>query len=152
MKIVLNSSIIIALDKVSKLDILKYIFDEIYIPRAVYYEVAKRHKIPEWIKVADIKNEAFLQILRDKLGKGESEAIILALEIKADLVGLDDLNARKIAKKLGINVIGTVGIILLAKKKGIIKELKPVLEKLRKKGFYLDEELINKVLKETGEI
>jgi len=121
MKVILDSSIVIALDKVSMLDILKYMFDKVYIPRAVYDEVIKRHRIPEWIRVEDVKNRAFLQILRDKLGKGESEVIVLALEIKADLVGLDDLEARKIAKKLGLSVIGTIGIILLAKKKGIIR-------------------------------
>ena len=60
----------------------------------------------------------------------------MALEEGADLIILDDKDARKIARRLGLNVIGTAGILVLAKKKGIIEKVKPILEEMKNKGFY----------------
>ncbi len=81
---------------------------------------------------------------------GEAASIILAVEEDAGLIILDDKDARKIAEKLGLKVMGTAGILLLAKKKGIIEEIKPILEEMS--GFYLSDSIIKIVLREAGEL
>lgn len=83
---------------------------------------------------------------------GEAASIILAVEEDAGLIILDDKDARKIAEKLGLKVMGTAGIFLLAKKKGIIEEIKPILEEMRTSGFYLSDSIIKIVLREAGEL
>ena len=83
---------------------------------------------------------------------GEAASIILAVEEDAGLIILDDKDARKIAEKLGLKVMGTAGILLLAKKKGIIEEIKPILEEMRTSGFYLSDSIIRIVLREAGEL
>jgi len=83
---------------------------------------------------------------------GEAASIILAVEEDAGLIILDDKDARKIAEKLGLKVMGTAGILLLAKKKGIIEEIKPILEEMRTSGFYLSDSIIKIVLREAGEL
>ena len=83
---------------------------------------------------------------------GEAASIILAVEEDAGLIILDDKDARKIAEKLGLKIMGTAGILLLAKKKGIIEEIKPILEEMRTSGFYLSDSIIKIVLREAGEL
>ena len=86
------------------------------------------------------------------INDGEAASIILAVEEDTGLIILDDKDARKIAEKLGLKVMGTAGILLLAKKKGIIEEIKPILEEMRTSGFYLSDSIIKIVLREAGEL
>jgi predicted nucleic acid-binding protein len=86
--------------------------------------------------------------LQADLGKGESECIVLAKEMNADFVVLDDKDARKMAEFLGLDVIGTLGILVMAHKKGEIKNLKSVIDEVRGKNFWMDDNLYNKILKE----
>ena len=85
--------------------------------------------------------------LLTKLGKGESEAIVLALETKADLVLLDDYKARATAEFMGLNMTGTVGMLSKAQKKGLISDLRPLLDELRAKGFRLSDKVYAETLK-----
>ncbi|MEQ9377510.1 MAG: DUF3368 domain-containing protein [Imperialibacter sp.] len=82
---------------------------------------------------------------------GEASAITLALEIGADLIILDDQKARYTAEKLGLQITGTLGILIKAKKKGIVSSIKPFLEKLQQTNFRLSEHLIEEALKEANE-
>ncbi|MCK4296706.1 MAG: DUF3368 domain-containing protein, partial [Candidatus Marinimicrobia bacterium] len=86
------------------------------------------------------------------LDKGEAETIALSEEIGADLVLIDEHWARKIAEYKGLKYTGTLGVLLKAKKKGLIKELKSLLNELLKRGFWIGTELYNAVLKEAGEL
>lgn len=90
-------------------------------------------------------------LLRDEFGKGESEAIVLAQEIMADYVLIDEKPAIRKLSMLNIPRIGTMGIILVAKEKGIIKEVKPYLDRLIKSGFRIDENLYAQALAMAGE-
>lgn len=88
-----------------------------------------------------------------KLHDGEVEVMILAQEgVRADLVILDDNAAKKTAKYLGLTVTGTLGILLKAKKAGIIPVIAPVLEAIKKNGFYISETVERIVLEEAGEL
>ena len=107
----------------------------------------------DWIEVRDIGNRPLAAALAQRLDDGESEAIALALELKADLVLLDEKDARKAAESLGLNVLGVVGLLIWARRKGIIASLRDELIRLREKaGFRIGEELFNRALEEVGEL
>ncbi len=82
---------------------------------------------------------------------GEVEVMILAKEVCSDLVVIDDKNAKKHAKYLGLNVTGTLGILIKAKQKGFIKEVKPLLLELKNKGIYISDNVIDMCLKAANE-
>ena len=121
MKIVLNTSPIIFLSKVDSLKLLADIVDDIYTPAAVVNEL---HEVtlPSFIKVATLSaiGAAYVQGALGRLHQGELEAIILAQEIAADYVVLDDLLARRKAHSLAIDVIGTIGLLLLLEKRKLL--------------------------------
>ena len=156
--VVSNSSILIHLSRIGKLWLLKEIFGKVIIPKAVYRECTVENKIgseeikrSECIEVQEIKDKNFKNLLQIFLDEGESEAIVLALEVNADLILLDESEARRIAKNLGLKVTGTIGILLKAKKLGLITNLKREIELLRETGFWISETLIRKILQEARE-
>lgn len=85
------------------------------------------------------------------LGAGESEALALALELHAERVLLDELAGRKLASRLGVPVIGTLGVLLAAKRRGLIPALRESLDQLRHSGFRMDDDLFEAVLRQAGE-
>ena len=150
MKVVVSdTSPLIVLSNIGEIEILKKLFRKIIIPKAVYEEFGKYY---DWIEIMEVKNKVAVKILNKSLHKGESEAIILSIELNADLLIVDDKDARKVASDLGLNIIGTVGILLLAKKKGYYKEIKPIIDKLLEKGFRLSKDVVEYVLKEADEL
>ncbi|MBU4492516.1 MAG: DUF3368 domain-containing protein [Euryarchaeota archaeon] len=156
MKIVSNSSPLIALAKIEKLDIIRY---DIVIPKAVFDEITKPKKeyvkeLYKWSndKVTEVKNKKAVEYLELIIDRGEAETIVLAEELNAGAVLIDDLKARKIAKLRGLNVIGTIGILLDAKEKGVITELKPLLDLLLEKKIRVSKELYYRALEIADEI
>jgi len=155
MRIVANSSPLIALAKIEKMDLLRY---DIVIPKAVFDEITKPKKeygkeLHEWGKdrVVKVGNKRAIEYLEIILGRGETEAIVLAEEINAEAVLIDDLKARKIANLRGLKVIGTIGILLDAKEKGLIREVKPLLDELAKKKIRISKQLYNHAMELTNE-
>ena len=98
-----------------------------------------------------IKDEILKKSLMFQLDEGESETIVLALEKKVELVLIDDYDGKELARAMGLNVTGTIGILLRAKFKGKIGSLKEELDKLKATGFWLSEELYKRILEEVGE-
>lgn len=152
-KIVSNTTPIISLLKINKLQILKELYEEIIIPGEVYNEIEAGKdkefytdlaKI-EWIKIERIQNPKSLAFFLD-LDKGEAEAIVLATEVEADLIILDEILGRFHAKHAGIKVTGTAGVLLKAKQVGYITELKPLLFELRTKNVWLSDNFIEEIL------
>jgi len=86
------------------------------------------------------------------LGKGEISVIAYANLHPEYLVIIDDAAARQFAKTIGIKSLGTLGVLLLAKRRGVIKSVKPAISKLQETGLWLSEDLIRMVLKEAGEL
>ena len=160
MNIVSNSSPLIFLAKLGRLDVLNRLFDKVYIPQAVYNEVVladkdddASHLIEEKIKTGQInrfkvQNEVAIRTLLGRLHQGEVEAIIGAGELKINSVILDDLYARNKAKQLDLAVTGTLGILLLAYKRGLVEDLKSELQKLIAAGYRISGALIQTVIRE----
>lgn len=130
------------------------LFSEIFVPEAVFTEFMVKadkedeKKFKEIIKIAEVKDSLAVMALQPDLGRGESECIVFAKEINADFVVLDDKDARKMAEFLGLNVIGTLGRLVMAHKKGKIQNMKPVVDKMREENFWIDEKLYRRIMKE----
>lgn len=153
--IVSNSSPLIVFSKINRLSLLEELFGEVYIPKAVFEEVMRGRKGKEiiknkWIKIKEVKDKDFVEYLSKLLGKGEAEAIILAKEHKSKLL-IDDAEGRKHAEMLNLKFIGCLGLLKLAKKRGLIKSAGEVIEEMKNESFYIDEGLITTLLESTGE-
>ena len=160
-KVIVNSTPLIALSNVDKLEVLKILYGEITIPKAVYEEISakpdstckkKVDESLEWIHIENIKNEMAKLMFKSQLHDGEVEVMILAKEKEADLVIIDDNNARKYARYLELTLSGTLGVLIKAKQKGYISEIRPLLEGLCRSGIYLSKTLIDQCLSQVGEL
>ncbi|MEM9009303.1 MAG: DUF3368 domain-containing protein, partial [Cyanobacteria bacterium P01_F01_bin.86] len=126
MPVVSNTSPILNLAIVGQLDLLRQQFGQIQVPPAVLDELKINEERPGsqpiqvaiaagWIQVQPISNQSFVQLLRQTLDGGEAEAISLALELQAEWILLDERDGRKVAKSLGLQVTGVLGVLLRAK-------------------------------------
>ncbi|GAG32914.1 unnamed protein product, partial [marine sediment metagenome] len=104
-----------------------------------------------WIEKRDVSDQELVMRLNFILGLGESEAIALAKEIKADLIVLDDDKARKEAISEGLRVSGLLAFLVQAKEKGIIEKVKQFMDELRQKDFFISEDLYQYVIQKAGE-
>ncbi|MCD6264756.1 MAG: DUF3368 domain-containing protein [Deltaproteobacteria bacterium] len=159
-RVVSNSSPLIHPAKIERTELLKEYFQAITIPEAVYKECVVEGKDREevqliknasWIRVLRVEDRKLVKLLRSSLDDGESEAIALSLEIGADLVLLDDSDARGKARLFGLEITGTVGILLRAKKEKKIEFLREDLRRLKETGFWIRDDLGMKLLEEVGE-
>ena len=150
--VVADTSPLIALDQLGQLSLLQRIFGEIHVPPAVAGElIPGMAELPSWIVVRPLAHPIASEILRASLGAGESEALSLMLEARAELVILDDRPARRLALNLGLRVVGTAGILLRAKRLGIIPEVRPLVDEIIRQGFRLSPAIREKVLVDAGE-
>jgi predicted nucleic acid-binding protein len=156
--IVSDASPVIALAVCNKLDLLDRLFDRVFIPQAVFNELAivnkpKAKDIIEWAidKVISAKNTAVITALSMNLDLGESEALSLYWETAADFLLIDEKRGRIIAHRNGIKTIGTIGILLSAKQNGLITSVKPLLDTLVYNSFRISDTLYQQVLERAGE-
>lgn len=162
MIVISDTTPLISLIKIESLDILEKMYKEIIIPKAVYDELIINIDYQSEIDI--IRKCTFLQIKiveenlsvsllqkQLKLDLGESEAIVLANNIDADLIIIDERKARRIAKDIGLNVTGTLGILVDAKQRGLVKELKPLLDKLIKNEIRISKILYQDILELANE-
>lgn len=154
--IVADTGALISLIHINQLQIIEEIFGEYYIAEAVWDELVK-YDNPyfdktqlENLKAKTVKISAYnyLSLVMDY---GESESVILYQELNANWLLIDDNKARQLAESLNVNCIGTLGVLLQAKQRGIIKELKPQFEKLLLVGRYFSIKLLNNILLKIGE-
>lgn len=142
--IISDASPIIALVDIGELELLGKLYQRISITDIVRSEV--HAELPAWIEVSTGYDHKQFQILKLELDPGEASAIALALENPGSRIILDESKGRSVAKRLGLKVVGTIGVIIKAKEQGIIKSGKDILEKLEKHGFWLSEHLKSQVL------
>ena len=159
--VVADASPLIFLSRLGLLDLLPQIFDSVLVPRAVFEEAvhggdslagAAGVAEAEWLVVRDTEPDASLvRALTRDLGAGETAAILLALDVAADLVLIDDRSARAAARRLRLTVRGTLGVLLEAKRQGLIEELGTHVDRLKSAGAWLSDDLVQKVLKAAHE-
>lgn len=161
MIVVSNTTPLIGLAQIQRFDLLQQLFGEIHIPQAVYDEAvirgreeggAKREvSTATWIKTVSVKDRLAVEVLLDELDLGEAETIVLAREIEADWVLMDEKKGRRKLTQMGINKIGTLGILLKAKQVGLLTAIRPEIEKLRQQGFSISQDVIDAVLQQAHE-
>jgi predicted nucleic acid-binding protein len=161
MIVVSDTSILINLAWLGELELLQRLYGKIYIPPAVWHEVVENGggkpgspeiKSADWITVQSVINQELTKALRQDLDAGESEAIALALEMSADLILMDERLGRATAQYFGLKYIGLLGVLIVAKKKNLIPEIRPRMDRLRNEiGFYLSDALYNRVLHDSNE-
>jgi predicted nucleic acid-binding protein len=160
MIVVSNATPLIAMAMADRFDLLREIFGRIFIPPGVYEEVveegAERFGATEvrqaaWIQVIEAKDKLAVEVLEDDLGKGESETIVLAREMQADWVLVDERLARRKLELLDVPAIGTLGILLKAKELGLLPAIRPEVDRLRARGFRLARQAYQDVLEMAGE-
>ncbi|MEO0732117.1 MAG: DUF3368 domain-containing protein [Bacteroidota bacterium] len=157
MIVISDTSVIINLYKVGHLELLHQIFGKIRITPGVLreiYEVPEEGKVIEeidWITLYSPVNQAMVSKLLEELDLGESESIAAAHELGADYLIIDESLERAVAERLNLKIVGILGVLLIAKEKGLIPVIGPVIVALRNGRFYLSDAIVNSVLKQTGE-
>ena len=160
MIVVCDASTLIALARIGQLDILEQIEAQVVIPMAVYEEVvlkgagkpgANEIREASWIGTHAVSDRDVVAQFRAVLGTGESEAIALVKELAADLMILDDEDARSTAVAEGLKVVGLLAFLVLAKEEGIIHQVRPLLDVLRQQGFFISDDLYHDILRRAGE-
>lgn len=158
MIVISDATPLIAMSILGRFELLPQLFGEIIIPAAVYDEIVgrgagrigsdevSRGMAAGWLRVENISDSPLLITLKVDLDAGESEAVALALEKHADLLLLDERKGRSKAKALGLEVTGTIGVLLLARANGLELDMRPALEKLRAHGFRISDSLADQIM------
>jgi len=149
--IVSDSTALIILFDLDRLDLLENLFEEIYITPSVLEEISFKYSIilPLFIKVIKPKNSELFNSLQMILDIGESEAIALAQEMNLAII-IDEKKGRKIAKNMGIKVIGLLGVVYLNAKKGFLSksQAREFLNKAISNGYRISNKMVEDVLSE----
>ncbi len=158
MIIVSNSTVLIGLARINKLDLLKNLFSKVYIPDAVFNELTRVNKPGS----SDIKKASYLihqspkdtkevALLLGSLDRGEAEVLALSKELNADLVLVDEEKARKAGVIAGFEIMGLMGVLLMAKRHGLLKSIRPLIDELLKKKFRVADDIVTAILKSAEE-
>ncbi|RLD84523.1 MAG: DUF3368 domain-containing protein [Bacteroidetes bacterium] len=149
-RIVISDTIcLILLHKIEEIELLKRIYKEIITTPEVAEEFSE--PLPGWIKIESVKDKKYQELLETQVDLGEASAMALAKEIKDPLLLLDDLKARKLAKKLNLTFTGVLGVLNKAKQIGIINKIKPLIDKLLLTNFRISQNIIDELLKINNE-
>ncbi|NJL90987.1 MAG: DUF3368 domain-containing protein [Coleofasciculaceae cyanobacterium SM2_1_6] len=164
MIIVSDTSVITNLAAIEQLELIHQLYTTIIIPVAVYNEMVAVDKLVpgaievqtlSWIRtqaVANIQGVIDIQTSEDNIDLGEAEAIILALELKAELILMDERRGRALAATYGLKVTGLLGILLQSKRQGLLSLVKPVMDRLiGEADFRISNDLYTTVLRNAGE-
>ena len=145
---VTNSTCLIALERIEKLDLLPRLFATVLAPPAVQDELGCAL---EWLQVRTPVDAGAVAALRTQLHSGEAEAIALAMELGNVSLILDDRKARRIAAQLEQDVVGTLGVLIAAKARGPLESVGAAIESLDQAGFRMGPELRTEALQLAGE-
>lgn len=159
--VVSNTSPLMNLAIIGRLDLLRHLYETIHVPDAVWDELVKQGAgkpgseaiaAASWIQTHTVQNQHLVAALREQLDPGESEAIALALELKATLILLDETEGRRVTTLYGLNKTGALGILLQSKKQGLIPSMLSEMEKLQQQAhFWINPALFEKLLRSARE-
>lgn len=156
MLLIADTSPLISLLVIDQLNLLDQLFEEYYLPKAVWDELNSHNELTDYadqlsllsLRVKEINT---VYVPMPGIDVGETEAIILCKELQADVLLVDDKKAREVAELLGINCTGTLAVLLRAHGKGLINELRPLFMTLIRENRYYSKILLNQLLEKVGE-
>ena len=159
--IVADAGPLIGLATAGRVELLSALYDQVLIPQGVLEELhldasrpgsmsLSRAKEEGWLVNAEVPESTDLAKLTELLDRGEAEAIVLAQSQKLELL-IDERKGRRVARRKGVTVIGTGGLLLLAKRGGVIDPIAPILDELASHGYRLSDGLQREILRLAGE-
>ena len=153
MTVVSDSTCVTTLMKAGEVWLLKELFTSVLVPPAVAGELRAFHEeLPDFVVVHPVQSPELRLPGTETLGRGEAEAIKLAKQLRADLLLTDDRKARLLARKVGVECSGLLGLLVQAKRKGMLPSVKQIIEVLECRGsLYLSDAIKAEVLKLAGE-
>ncbi len=146
--VVSDTSCLILFNNIGELNLLKKLYGKLSITEAIKKEY--KRPLPEWIEINE-PDFALVSSLSNYLDIGEASAIALAAKHINSVLIIDEAKGRKVAKQLGINITGSLGVILIAKMQGHVESVKPILDKIQDTNFRISKELIEKVIEIANE-
>lgn len=156
-----NTSPLTNLAAIQQFELLSRLYETIHIPEAVWEELNSQNTqwpgstgvaAADWVEIHNVRNQSLVQVLQRDLDQGESQCIALAVELGADMILMDEKEGRHAAQRLGLKVVGVIGVLLEAKSRGFIKHVRPHLDALRQTaGFYVKDSLYQSVLELASE-
>lgn len=159
MRVVVNTTPIISLAAIGQLDLLQRLFGHVTVAEAVYEELKAKpgyyghDEIDRpWIEVMAIHGRLYKELLLNQLDSGEAETIILAKELNADFVIIDENLGYRFATHAGLTPIRTLSVLLRAKERGYIPEVKPMLDAMIAKGRWYSTYVYRAFLQQAGEL
>jgi len=160
MSIIVNSTPLISLAIIDQLDLLPKIFKDVIVPNAVYNEVLvdgkdklghARLSTANWIRRVDILNAELKRSIMLQLDEGEAEVMTVSKDKNIPLVCIDEFAGRRYAALLGLDVIGTLGVLLIAKQMKLVPAIKPLCDNLISSGRYISRSLYDEVINKAHE-
>ncbi len=162
MIVVSDTSALWTLAAVGRADLLRELYGRVVVPPAVAAEFVQPRglpvgktqlTLPAFVEVVSVSDASKVRVLAEGLDYGESEAIALAIELKADVLLLDEREARLVAQQRGLQFTGAVGVLLQAKQRGLLPAIRPILEAARTQfGFFLSQRVLHRVLTDADEL
>ncbi len=143
--IVSDTSCLILLDKLGRIDLLQTLFNKITITDIIANEFGK--KLPDFIEIRNPQEKNYQRILETFLDPGEASAFALAIEVNDCLLIIDDLKARREAKQLKLNFTGTIGILIVAIEKGFIENVSVLIDDIKRTNFRISEKYVDEIIK-----
>ncbi len=147
--VISDTSTLILFHKIEELEVLRNVYGDIITTPEIAEEFLE--PLPDWIKIESVTDKKYQEFLETQVDLGEASAIALAKEMDDALLLLDDLKARKLAKKLRLNFTGALGVLNKAKQIGIIDKIKPMIDKLLATNFRISQNIIDELLKINDE-
>ena len=156
--VILNNTPLVALWLLNRFDLLRELYSSVLIPQAVKSEFLaieeerRRSSLAAayWIEPASLSKPEYAHAFSG-LDQGEAEVLVLALETSARLVVMDERKGRAYARRLGLPVTGTLGVLLAAKTRGFVSQIAPLIAELLANQFYLHPSLVSQTLRTAGE-
>jgi predicted nucleic acid-binding protein len=148
--VITDTSCLIILEKIGLLAILHQLFSVVLTTPEIAAEYGS--PLPEWVIVLSVKDKSLQEKLSSIVDKGEASAIALAHEVENKYLITDDLEARKLSIKLGLSIIGTLGVLLRAKQEGYITLIKPFVDQMKQTDFRVSDDLYRTLLRKAGEL
>ncbi|MCX7838245.1 MAG: DUF3368 domain-containing protein [Anaerolineae bacterium] len=153
--LVSNTTLLLYLGRIGYADLLADLFAPVYLPEQVALELETGRllrpdtlnpRMLKWVSIVAVPEEEIARLPPNRLGIGEQSVIAYALAHEKLMVGLDDARARQFAEEAGLRVIGTIGVLLLAKRTGLIAAVQPLLDAVQAQGFRVSSELYRTAL------
>jgi predicted nucleic acid-binding protein len=144
--IISDTACLILFDKIGELEILRELFKTIFITTKIAEEF--KNKTPDWISIKDPTILSNVDTYSKIVDLGEASAIALSKETENSMLILDDLKARQLAEALELKYTGSIGILILAKRKGLIKDVNHLILKIQETNFRLTDPIIDKLREE----